>query len=73
MTTARKSGNFMAKKQTTSYGHYDLYLVVRRLAAIVDRERAGHPRTKVWKDLEEISQTIDAIQRDWSRSNCERV
>jgi hypothetical protein len=38
---------------------------VRRLEAIIHRERAAHPRTKVWKDLERITQTIDEIQKDW--------
>jgi len=49
-------------------GHSGLYLQVRRLYAIVNRERKAHPRTKVWKDLEEITQAIDEIQRDWFRN-----
>ena len=52
-------------KETTPNGHFGLYLMVRRLVAIVDRERAAHPKTKVWKDLEEITRAIDEIQRDW--------
>lgn len=55
----------MAKKQTPRGGHWDLYLAVRRLYAIVHRERKAHPRTKVWKDLEEITEGIDKVQKDW--------
>jgi hypothetical protein len=55
----------MAKKQPTMKGHYGLYLQVRRLYAIVHRERKAHPRTKVWKDLEEITNAIHEIQQDW--------
>jgi hypothetical protein len=57
----------MAKKQPPHSGHYDLYLIVRRLEAIVGKQRVDHPRTKVWKDLEEITQAIDEIQKDWFR------
>lgn len=55
----------MAKKRPHS-GHSDLYWMVRRLYAIVHREQKAHPRTKVWKDLEEITETIDEIQRKWA-------
>jgi hypothetical protein len=53
------------KKKETPNGHYGLYLQVRRLYAIVHRERKAHPRTKVWKDLEEITDAIHEIQQDW--------
>jgi hypothetical protein len=58
----------MSKKIETQKGHNGLYWVVRRLFAIVHRERAAHPRTKVWKDLEEITRTLDEIQKDWFRN-----
>lgn len=48
--------------------HNDLYWAVRKLWLIVNRERAAHPRTKVWKDLEEITRTIDDIQKVWFRN-----
>jgi type VI protein secretion system component VasF len=53
------------KDAALKQSHNDLYLAVRRLEAIIHRERAAHPRTKVWKDLERITQTIDEIQKDW--------
>jgi hypothetical protein len=54
--------------KTTPKGHSALYLQVRRLYAIVHRERKAHPRTKVWRDLEEITNAIDEIQQDWFRN-----
>ncbi len=59
----------MANKETPRGGHWDLYLMVRRMEVIVGRERTAHPRTKVWKDLEEITQAIDEIQKDWFRKH----
>jgi len=55
----------MAKKEAAPKGHWGLYLQVRRLYGIVHRERKAHPRTKVWKDLEEITNEIHEIQQDW--------
>ena len=52
-------------KNETPKGRSGLYSQVRRLYAIVHRERKAHPRTKVWKDLEEITEAIDEIQRNW--------
>jgi len=55
-------------KEEKPKGHSGLYLQVRRLYAIVSREREAHPRTKVWKQLEEITRAIDGIQKDWFRN-----
>ena len=55
----------MAKKESAPKGHWGLYLQVRRLYTIVNRERAAHPRTKVWKDLQDITNEIHEIQQDW--------
>lgn len=55
----------MAKKEAAPKGHWGLYQQVRMLYAIVHRERKAHPRTKVWKDLEEITNEIHEIQQDW--------
>jgi hypothetical protein len=57
----------MVKKKETPKGHSGLHWQVRRLYAIIHRERAAHPRTKVWKDLEEITEAIHEIQQDWFR------
>jgi hypothetical protein len=53
------------KKQTEPTGHSDLYWSIRKLNAIIGREKDKHPRTKVWKDLQEITEEIDRIQKDW--------
>jgi regulator of sigma D len=60
----------MAKKKEkeSPSGHHALYMRVIRLENIVGRERHDHPRTKVWKDLEEITQEIRDIQQNWFRS-----
>jgi hypothetical protein len=59
----------MTDRDAASKSHNDLYLAVRRLEAIIHRERAAHPRTKVWKDLEQITQTIGEIQKDWFQTH----
>jgi hypothetical protein len=66
--STREGDDVVAKKEKeTPIGHAGLYWQVRRLYAIVHRERAAHPRTKVWKDLEEIAGEIHKIQQDWFR------
>src|SRR5258707_766945 len=64
-TSTSESGDVMAKKEPTRTGHSGLYLQLRRLYAIIHRERKAHPGTKVWKDLEEIAQQIHEIQQHW--------
>jgi len=60
----------MPKKETEKpKGHSALYLQVRRLYAIVHRECKAHPRTKVWRDLEEITNAIHEIQQDWFQNH----
>ena len=64
----RRKKDTMPKEETPK-GHSGLYWQVRKLYSIVNRERKAHPRTKVWKDLEEITHAIDEIQRDWFHSH----
>lgn len=47
------------------YDHGVLYKMVRDLRSIVAKHRDEHPRTKVWKDLDEIAAEIDLAQKDW--------
>jgi hypothetical protein len=47
------------------YTHGALYLMVRDLVSIVKHGREEHPRTTVWRDLEEIANEMDLAQKDW--------
>lgn len=46
-------------------GHWDLKQCVLSLYPLIDRQIKEHPRTKVWRRLREITETIDHIQRNW--------